>query len=77
MANILQAKIYFLIFHFKGQINIGPAVIRIMAWHRAGDKTLSEPIIAQVTDVYMRQSFNFDIHCRSTSITISQQIGVH
>ena len=45
-----------------------------MVWRRAGDKTLSEPIIAQVTDVYMRQSFNFDLHCRSTSITISQQI---
>ena len=74
MANILQAKIYFLIYHFKGQTNNGPAVIRIMVWRRACDKTLSEPIIAQVTDVYMRQSFNFDLHCRSTSITISQQI---
>ena len=31
-----------------------PALVQIMDWHRSGDKPLSEPMMAYVTDTYMR-----------------------
>ena len=38
----------------KGQIDNNPALIKIMAWHRIGDKPLSEPMLTRFTDAYMR-----------------------
>ena len=40
----------------KDPINNIPALVQIMAWHWPGDKSLSEPMIAQFTDEYMRHS---------------------
>ena len=37
----------------KGQINIIPALVQIMAWHWPGNKPLSEPMMALFTDAYM------------------------
>ena len=31
-----------------------PAFVQIMAWRRPGDKPLSEPMLTQFTDAYMR-----------------------
>ena len=36
----------------KGSINNTPALVQIMAWHWAGDKPLSEPIMASFADTY-------------------------
>ena len=33
-----------------------PALVQIMAWHRSGEKSLSEPMLVYLTDAYMRQS---------------------
>ena len=30
------------------------ALVHVMAWHRTGDKALSEPMLTQFTDAYMR-----------------------
>ena len=30
------------------------ALVQVMAWHRTGDKPLSEPMLPQFTDAYMR-----------------------
>ena len=38
----------------KGQISNIPALVQIMAWRRIGDKPLSEPMLTQFTDAYMR-----------------------
>ena len=38
----------------KGKIDNNPALVVIMAWRRIGDKPLSEPMLAQITDAYMR-----------------------
>ena len=38
----------------KGPINNIPALVQIMAWCRPGDKPLSEPMMVQFADVYMR-----------------------
>ena len=32
----------------KGPINIIPALVQIMAWHRPGDKSLSEPMMVRL-----------------------------
>ena len=37
-------------------INNIPALVQIRAWHRIGDKPLSEPMLGQSTDTYMHQS---------------------
>ena len=37
-------------------VNIISTLVQIMAWHRAGDKPLSEPMMAYMTDAYMRHS---------------------
>ena len=31
-----------------------PTLVQIMAWRRIGDKPLSEPMVTQFTDAYMR-----------------------
>ena len=38
----------------KGPIDNNPALVEIRAWRRIGDKTLSEPMLTQFTDEYMR-----------------------
>ena len=38
----------------KGPINNIPALVQIMAWRRIGDKPLSEPMLTQFTDAFMR-----------------------
>ena len=38
----------------RGPINNIPALVQIMAWRRPGDKPLSEPMLYQLTDAYMR-----------------------
>ena len=40
----------------KGPINNTPALVQIMAWPRTGDKPLSEPMMTQFNDAYMRHS---------------------
>ena len=40
----------------KGPIDNDPALVKIMAWRRIGDKPLSEPMLALFTDAYMRHS---------------------
>ena len=37
----------------KGPINNIPALVQIMAWHRIGNKPLSEAILTRITDAYM------------------------
>ena len=40
----------------EGPINNISALVQIMAWRRAGDKQLSEPMMTQFNDTYMRHS---------------------
>ena len=40
----------------KGPINKIPALVQIMDWRRLGNKPLSEPMMALLTDTYMRHS---------------------
>ena len=40
----------------KGPINNIPALVQIVAWRRTGNKPLSEPMMAQFNDTYMRHS---------------------
>ena len=39
---------------FVPSINTIPALDQIMAWRRSGDKPLSDPMLTQFTDAYMR-----------------------
>ena len=39
-----------------GLIDNSPALVQIMAWRRIGDKPLTEPLLTQFTDAYMRSS---------------------
>ena len=43
-------------FVLKGPISNIPALIQIMAWHRTGDKPLSEPMMTQFNDTNMHNS---------------------
>ena len=38
----------------RSPIDNKPALVQIMAWRRPGDKPLSEPMLTQFTDAYMR-----------------------
>ena len=38
----------------KSPINKEVVLVLVMAWHRTGDKPLSEPMLARLTDAYMR-----------------------
>ena len=40
----------------KGPINNIPALVHIMAWRQTGDKPLSEPMMTQFNDAYMRHT---------------------
>ena len=40
----------------KGQVDNNPALVQIMAWHRIGDKPLSEPKVTQFYDAHMRHA---------------------
>ena len=40
----------------KGEIKNIPALVQIMAWRQPGDKPLSDPMMAQFTDAYVRHS---------------------
>ena len=40
----------------RGPFNNIPALVQIMAWRRTGDKPLSEPMMIQFNDTYMRHS---------------------
>ena len=40
----------------NGPISNIPASVHIMAWHRPGDKPLSEPMLTRFSDVYIRPS---------------------
>ena len=39
----------------KGPIDNEPALVQIMAWRRIAGKPLSEPMLAWITDAYMRR----------------------
>ena len=39
----------------KGSINNGPSLVQIMAWCRTGDKPLSDWMMTQFTDAYIRR----------------------
>ena len=38
----------------RSHIDNKPALVQVMAWHRIGDKPLSEPLLTQFTDAYMQ-----------------------
>ena len=40
----------------KGPINSIPAMVQTMAWRRSGDKPLSDPMMTQIADAYIRPS---------------------
>ena len=54
-----RMKIYEFRFKFSlkfvpmGPINNIPALVKIMAWRRQGDKPLSEPTVAYFADAYL------------------------
>ena len=39
---------------FKGPINNIPALVQVVAWRQTGDKPLSEAMLTQFTEAYMR-----------------------
>ena len=39
----------------RSLINNNLALVQVMAWHQTGDKPFSEPVLTQLTDVYMQQ----------------------
>ena len=38
----------------QGPFDNNPALVQVMAWHRLGNKPLSESMLTQYTDTYMR-----------------------
>ena len=48
----------------KGPINNIPALVQIMAWRRTGNKPLSEPMVTQSNDAYMRHSASMSLEVR-------------
>ena len=40
----------------NGPIDNNPGFVKIMAWRREGDKPLSEPMLTEIADAYMRHS---------------------
>ena len=38
----------------RDQIGNNAVLVQVRAWHRTGDKPLPEPMVAQLTDTYMR-----------------------
>ena len=39
-----------------GPVYNKPALVQIMVWHQSGDKSLSEPMMADFGDAYMRHA---------------------
>ena len=62
MAAILQTTFLnsfsckHVVFYFKPRLKNKPTVVQIMAWRQTGAKPLSEPLLAKLTDAYMRHS---------------------
>ena len=59
MASIYELKLFYLFrislkFLLKGPIDNKLALVRVMGWHRTGDKPLPEPMITHFTDAYTR-----------------------
>ena len=55
----VNEKFYILIkillkFVLKSPFDSNPALVEIMAWYQTGHKALSEPMLIQFTDAYMR-----------------------
>ena len=40
----------------KGTIANKPALLQLMTWQLIGDRALSEPVLAQISDEYSRHS---------------------
>ena len=40
-------------FVLKSPVDDKPALVKVIAWHRPGDKPLPEPMMAQLTDAYI------------------------
>ena len=38
----------------RSSVDNKPVLVQVMAWHRIGDKPLSEPMLTRFTDAYMR-----------------------
>ena len=38
----------------KGQIDYKSALVQVLAWRRTGGRPLTEPMLTQLTDAYMR-----------------------
>ena len=38
----------------RSSIDNNPAQVQVMAWRRTDDKPLSEPMLTQLTDIYIR-----------------------
>ena len=38
----------------RSPIDNKPALVQVMAWHRTGNKPLSEPMLTRFTDAYMQ-----------------------
>ena len=64
-------------FVHKGPINNVPALVQIMAWRRTGDKPLSEPMMTQFNDAYMRHSTSMSEKptLSSTHLGYRQMVG--
>ena len=60
-CNFLNENVWILIkislkFVLEGLINNIPTLVQIMAWRLTGDKPLSEPMMTQFNDAYIRHS---------------------
>ena len=57
---VMNSKVFFILFQIflkfvpKGPIDNEAELIYVMAWCRTGDKSLSDPMLTQFTDAYMR-----------------------
>ena len=59
----------------RGSIDNKPVLVQTMAWRWAGDKPLSETVISQVADVYIRVTLSwwakrFAVHLLLTWLTV-------
>ena len=54
----------------EGIINNIPALVQMMAWRRPGDKPLSEPMMTQFNDAYMRHSSSMSGHNELTTFML-------
>ena len=52
--NVWIVKNFLLKFVPKGSINNIPALVQVIAWHRPGDKPLSEPMMFSLLHASMR-----------------------